>query len=189
MKRLFCAVKVFPSAATQTMIDSLREGLQHEPIRWVAPENLHITLAFFGDVPAEVEGKIIQALRRASHLSAPFTFSLKGCGFFGSSRLPRVLWMGIDDDGALAGLHRKVCRAIGPLGFGPEKRGFSPHLTFARVKNVDDPSRLMALLDSCKGGCMGTVEVDRVYLFQSILKQEGPEYRVVAQFPLGPPAC
>ncbi|MBL7200385.1 MAG: RNA 2',3'-cyclic phosphodiesterase [Anaerolineae bacterium] len=104
-------------------------------VRWVRPEGIHLTLKFLGEVPTERVEAISQATRSACAPHTPLSLAIGTLGCFPNPRRPRVIWVGVDEPtGALARLQRDVERTLKPLGYPPEGRAFSPHLTLGRVK-------------------------------------------------------
>src|SRR5215469_11502423 len=99
--------------------------------RWVRPEGLHITLKFLGNVKDEKRGAIEGALNTMR--SPGFTLSLHNIGVFPTPKHPRVLWIGIDSGPELANLAAHADNVLSPLGFEPEKRPYTPHVTLARM--------------------------------------------------------
>jgi 2'-5' RNA ligase len=86
------------------------------------------------------------------------------------------LWIGLEGK-ELSNLASKVEKALEPLGFGPEKRDFKPHLTLGRWRQFDRPSRQLGEeLERWKGHEFGESTVAEVIFFQSELKQEGAIY-------------
>ncbi|TVR42403.1 MAG: RNA 2',3'-cyclic phosphodiesterase [Bacteroidia bacterium] len=184
MKRLFCAVKIKPSGEITDAIYHFRESLTKERINWVSPENLHLTLKFFGDTPVRDLDAIVQALQKAASLASPFSFSIKGCGTFGNPRMPRVLWFGIDQPHGLQSLYHTVNKALEPLGYVPDKKVFVPHLTIGRIRHLEDTRILQELLGEYEESGFGKVMVTRFHLFESILRPQGPEYHILENFSL-----
>ncbi len=182
MKRLFCAVKIQPSEEITDTMDHFRESLATERINWVAPENLHLTLKFFGDTPNRELDAIVQSLQKAAALSSPVSFSINGCGTFGNPRMPRVLWFGIDRPHGLQTLYRTVNKSLEPLGYLPDKKVFVPHLTIGRIKHLEDTSALQELLGEYEDTAFGKVTVSNFHLFESILRPQGPEYHILESF-------
>ncbi len=182
MKRLFCALKVRPTEAVREVLADFRETMAGERIKWVHPENLHITLKFFGDTPGHKEPAIVEALEQAAAAATPFHFQLKGCGTFGNPRMPRVIWLGINQGAGLKNVYHKVNRALEPLGHLPDKKLFVPHLTVGRIKHLTETETLRGLIEEYRDTVFGNVPVGEFFLFQSTLRPEGPEYRVLKSF-------
>jgi 2'-5' RNA ligase len=145
----------------------------------VSVRNLHLTLKFLGDVsPANVE--VLTRLLRAEADSCPsFEIELGGLGSFPSLRSPRVIFIGIQAPAELEALHHGIQSAVVRLGYEPEARPFSPHLTIGRVKqNVtsSEQHRIRHALGELKIDSLGTARVDSVHLYKSDLKPSGPVY-------------
>lgn len=160
-----------------------------ESVRWVNPEGIHLTLKFLGDTPVAKLESIRAALAAVAARSAPCTFTVGGLGCFPNARRPRVLWVGVQPvGGELAALQRAVEAAMKPLGFPPEDREFTPHLTLGRVRDRVAPAdlaRLGALISSTEVGTLGEVTARHFALIQSVLKPTGAEYTPLAEFSLG----
>jgi 2'-5' RNA ligase len=160
-------------------------------VKWVSPNNLHLTLKFLGDVPADDMTRVIAALGQAvaGDTAVPaagaFEFELAGLGAFPSMSNPRVIWVGIDRGrDALASLASRVEAALGPLGFPAEGRGFSPHLTLGRCRSPRNQAELKAAMAALRDYGGPRVRVERVTLFSSDLRPAGPVYTPLAALPL-----
>ena len=106
-----------------------------------------------------------------------FEIAVRGAGGFPNERSPRVLWIGCDDaEGKLKTLARAVQGAMQPLGFEPEHREFSAHLTLGRVKQPRPDAALTKALDSIKNQAFGTLRVTAIHLVESQLHPEGSIY-------------
>ena len=192
--RAFVALEL--SADMKHSLQDLAQKLRPElpGVRWVRPEGIHLTLKFLGDVEQNQLPEIEAALCRACAPHAPFTLSIGDMGCFPNHRRPRVLWVGVQDQGeSLSGLQRAVERAIAPLGFSPDRRGFHPHLTLGRVKNARPSARKQAewaaLGDYTARAKVrvGHMRVDTVHLMQSELHPSGAVYTELAACPLAAP--
>src|SRR5690349_5579544 len=117
--------------------ESLRARLGSRVLaRWVAAEQLHITVRFIGHVEDSKTPTVIDAVAPPIPLT-PFDMRLGGCGVFPRSGPPRVIWSALAEGVApCAAIHAELNRRLAPLGFEPETRPFNAHLTLARVKDV-----------------------------------------------------
>ncbi len=183
MKRLFCAVKITPTYHIENALHALQEALYSERINWVDPANMHITLKFFGNTPDNQQNKIITRLKDASRQIEAFSFDVAGCGSFGPPKLPRVIWFGISRSEGFKKLYNQINKNLQHLGYEPDKKEFVPHLTLGRIKNISQQNLLKQMLRSYKDSHFGQFRVDAFYLYQSILTPEGPEYKVIEEFP------
>ncbi len=151
--------------------------------KWVAPENLHLTLRFIGEVEDWLADDLDAALAR---IRAPaFTLTFDRIDAFGSGRRPRVLWAGVERNPALERLHDGVEAAVVRQGLEAESRKFLPHVTLARLKGTA-PARLGGYLSAHGGFRHGPVPVDRFTLFSSRLGKTGAVYFEEATYALEP---
>jgi 2'-5' RNA ligase len=187
--RLFVAVEVDDAirAVASAAIDALRHdrAVRRLDPRWVAAENLHVTVRFIGHVADDVAPAVVDALTVPVDLPA-FSMTVAGCGAFPPSGPVRVIWLGIPDgrDG-LAAISDEMNRRLQPFGFEPEKRPFSAHLTLARVKDAPRgvSADARAALDRVEAPPL-SCPVRQATLFHSQLSQRGPRYEPLARIPL-----
>jgi 2'-5' RNA ligase len=104
-------------------------------IKWVAPESIHLTLKFLGNISTGKIDVIKEVLKTAGHGIAPFQLSTDELGTFPNLRQPRVLWLGLTGDlESLLSLQQRVDKALVDIGFAKEDRPFAPHITIARIR-------------------------------------------------------
>jgi 2'-5' RNA ligase len=174
--RSFIAVKI--SSDQREKISKLIGELKKSEtdVKWVKPENLHVTLKFLGDVDEKALPEIFDSLEKSLTNDTSFQFNLKAIGTFPNIRRPRVIWVGIDNGAdSLKALAKKIDETMLGFGFAREKRGFSPHLTIGRVKSTRLIERLTNMFKDVDFETDDFV-IDEVVFFQSILKREGPTY-------------
>jgi 2'-5' RNA ligase len=189
MLRSFIAVEV--PAEIQNVIarsvSSLQKALPKPLVRWVAQQNVHLTLKFLGDVsPANLE-RIAGVLKIEAYAHGVFSMSVGGLGAFPTSRRARVIWIGLEAPPSLVALQRGVEAATARLGYTTEERSFSPHLTIGRVgQNVTatDLQKIRAALDATQVGNLGTVVVDAIHIFKSDLRPGGSVYTHLYALPM-----
>jgi 2'-5' RNA ligase len=146
-------------------------------ISWAKIENLHITLQFLGYIGEAAVEKLRAALEDVAGRHSPFGLAVAGAGAFPDEKRPRVLWAGCRDEaGQLKSLAESVQAAMEPLGFQPERREFSAHLTLGRVKFPRPDAALTRALDSIKNQPFGAMRVEAIHLFQSELHPQGSIY-------------
>jgi len=142
--------------------------------------SIHLTLKFLGDIDPEQVAPILESLEPKISSFEPVSLRIRGLGVFPSLSRPRVAWAGVvDAEGRLARLQSGVEEALQECGFEPEPRKFSPHITLARIKSVGNRVLFTALLGQMRDFDMGSSTVRTVNLYQSILRPEGAEYRVL----------
>ncbi|GBC98364.1 RNA 2',3'-cyclic phosphodiesterase [bacterium HR17] len=167
---------------TELLVELSRTGA---PVKWVEPENLHLTLKFLGEVPEGQITEIVAALGAVARATPAFTFTVRGVGGFPDLRRPRVLWVGVDAPRELLQLHRMVEAAMERLGFPPEKRAFHPHITLGRVKTFNGLAAVLTVLQRYAGAMFGVTVARQLTLFRSDLSREGPTYTPLAHLPFG----
>jgi len=177
--RLFVAVPL-PEHVTQTLLQWIVPRQSAWLFRkWTHPQDYHITLQFLGDVSDNKAEAVKAALGEVK--AAPFNLSLNGAGLFGMERSPRVLWAGIGGGMTeLNALHAAVLGQMEPLGFAPEARPYSPHITLARKYAGGSPFEPEELRSAPTGE---EWSVDRFVLMRTHM-HESPMYETIAAFPL-----
>jgi 2'-5' RNA ligase len=186
--RLFVAVEIEDTArrAAAAAAEELRHVLA--PVlkaRWVAAENMHLTVRFIGQVDDLRAPALVEALCPPLDI-APFDLELGACGVFPPRGAPRVLWIGLTQGlPSLALLHDAFNQRLRPFGFEPEVRPFSAHLTLARIKDAPGGAA-RAVRDALDRVTVHRArsDVGRATLFQSHLSTKGPRYEPVAFIPL-----
>ena len=154
-------------------------------IRWLRKENLHLTLKFLGNIAESQVEPITAALRHPLGLFSPCTISAKGLGVFPDFRRPKILWVGLTGD-QLVQLAAEIESALMPIGFTPENRAFTPHLTIGRWREGSRPAKnLRQEIDSLNDFEFGACAVRQIVLFQSVLKPEGASYSELRTIELG----
>ncbi len=156
-------------------------------IRWVAPQNVHLTLKFMGDVsPANLE-RLAETLKGEVASHEIFTIFIGGLGAFPNQRRASVIWLGLEAPPALTALQHGVDVAAAQLGYPREQRPFSPHLTIGRVAQTASGSDLQLIrgaLETTKVGILGTVRVQAIHIFKSLLQPAGPVYTRLYTLPM-----
>ena len=182
--RAFIAMEL--SDKMRNELHRLQEKLKEESrdIKWVKPENIHLTLKFLGEIDDERIETVKAALGAISSRNQSFEISLFKLGAFPGLDDPRVIWVGIDKSCSLVeSIALSIEKDLGEKGFPPEERAFSAHLTLGRVKSGRNRSDLKNKLLSIEVG-QETALVDRITLFRSTLTPEGPIYAEIAHFNL-----
>lgn len=159
------------------MIEKLAEA--NQGIKWVKPENLHFTLKFLGDINPDQLGKIEGICRLAASQAQPFRLSLGGLGFFPSQNSPRVVWLGLTEgEKEVKSVAKNIAEGLLP-DWPAETRPFEAHLTLGRVKVGSGGS--FNLPSQIGGTNLSPMITEKVVMMQSILRPEGPIYRVLKE--------
>ena len=182
--RLFIAARI--NKEIEREVGEFLEQFHRLPgrIKWVEPHNIHITLKFLGETDSNEVEPLKQAIAHAAAKTGAFEAHLQGCGVFPNMRAPRVFWIGINDpQKRLTTLAAKVDSELTTLGFDPEQRAFSPHLTLGRVKDDDNLEAVKAAFVKATFGPL-LLRVEKIHLVESQLKPSGPVYKDIAGFEL-----
>lgn len=153
-------------------------------LSWVAPDNLHLTIKFLGEIDACRVETISAALDQIAARIEPFEIMLRGVGVFPPRGLAHVLWAGVQPIVAgahdpLKALHRASEDGLADLGIAREDRPFSPHLTLARNKSSVDRD-LRRSLEHGAEFAAGPQRINAVTFYESQLGASGPTYRVIS---------
>jgi len=150
-------------------------------LKLVEPKNIHITLRFLGNITISMVEKIHDEMKTV--LFIPFDAKIYGVGAFPSSRYPRVLWAGITEGAdQLLSVFNQLEPRLRSLGFAPDPKGFSPHLTIARVKSGRNKAELARFIDEKANYEFGIVKAACLRLKRSDLTPRGPIYSTLKEF-------
>lgn len=175
--RLFIAINL-PPDLRQRLWDAA-EPLRSAgyPVRWVAPDGVHLTLKFLGEVRPEREPQVASAIDLAIQGAKPFTLPVSGFGAFPSLGRPRVVWAGCEPVPALELLQHRVEQEMEQLGFPLEGRSFHPHLTLGRAQPEGRGGSFRDLEDRVSAlDFADAATVESVDLMESHLGREGAHY-------------
>lgn len=151
-----------------------------DAVRWVAPEQLHVSLKFLGDVDNVMLPEICKVLRDCADGIEPFALELNGLGSFPKGKPPRVIWAGVaDPTGLLGQLHARIDAALAQLGIAPEGRGYTPHVTLGRVRRGTDREEIERLLNATELGPAVRCEVDEFVLMASEKERNRVVYEAI----------
>ncbi len=157
----------------------LKSGRQ-SGVKWVDPYSIHLTLKFLGSIAVDrVEG-ITRAMEEAARGIYPFRLEVKGLGVFPNFRRAQVAWVGLSGEvDKLDQLQKRLEPSLTSLGFAPESRRFTPHLTLARLRNqvsLDERQRFGQLITGTAFEADCAIEADAISLIRSQLTREGAIY-------------
>lgn len=156
-------------------------------LKCVSPSSIHVTLKFLGDTPVGLVPQILGSMCAAAAQCRPFRARLAGVGAFPGAGRISVVWAGIRDAGELGNMAQSLDSSLFELGFVPDGRPFSAHLTLARVRSVQNIAALREFLSHHASTELGEFSVDRIVLKKSVLSPLGPSYSTVAEAKLGEP--
>lgn len=167
--------------------NGLRAHLPDDAVKWTRPEQVHLTLKFLGNVAAERAGELVSVVREACDELKPVAMRAEGLAFFPSRGMPRVLWIGVRDEGdALRELQERVEIASRQILDGIEEERFTGHLTIGRAKNLRraHARRLGELAAAHENKKLGSWSAEFVEVMRSELSAGGSRYTCLAEIPL-----
>jgi 2'-5' RNA ligase len=174
MARLFVAIR--PPPAVCEALAGAMGGI--DGARWQDDDQLHLTLAFVGEADRAQADSLIETLTEVE--SAAFAAEVAGVGHFERKGRPTAVWARVPLDEPLAQLQRRVERACRRAGFDPEKRGYRPHVTLARLPRSAGP--IGDWLAQHGTLHTGPWEVDGFTLHESRLRPEGALYSPLVDY-------
>jgi len=187
--RTFIAIE-FPAKITQkidNIISFLKAQTPAKAIKWVAAENLHLTLKFLGDFPEQDLESLTAIMDHELKPFSAFEITIEGMGMFPNNANPRVIWMGISHTDSLLMIHKQLDNALQNEGIKPDQRNFNAHLTIGRIRRRTDPKVIHEIgktLSAYKVETLGQVTVNRIILMKSELTPQGPIYTPLHLVPL-----
>jgi 2'-5' RNA ligase len=166
----------------------LKSGKQTS-VKWVDPYGIHLTLKFLGSVAADRLKSITTVMEEASQDISPFALKVEGLGTFPNPRRVQVVWVGVSGEvDRLAHLQQRLESELAGLGFAPERRRFTPHLTLARLRDrasAEEREALGQLIAGTKFELAYNFQVEAISLMRSQLTREGAIYRRISLVGLG----
>jgi len=150
-------------------------------LKFVEPQNIHITLRFLGNITPVMVDRIYEGMCKVQFV--PFTVKIHGLGAFPNQRNPRVVWAGIREGSVqLRGIFEQLEPFLRSLGFAPDTKGFSPHLTIARVRSGRNKAQLAKCLMENANFEFGVVKANCLKLKKSDLTPKGPIYTTLREY-------
>lgn len=151
-------------------------------VKWVPPENFHITLTFLGDTDVESIPQIQEVLKKVCTEFSPFDLKVEDVGAFSNEHDARVLWLGVQNKRALNEFKNQLDSELQAQGlFGGELRNYKPHLTFGRLRN---PRSVKDMISPFKRKSFGKIHVSEIVLYESNLEGNFPVYTPILRCPL-----
>jgi len=154
-------------------------------VKWVLPQNIHLTLKFIGEIDEELSEGITKIIEKIAGSQTPFSLSLASLGAFPKINSPRVIWVGVDKGKVES---EKIARALGEelekIGIPAEKRKFSSHITIGRVRSMKNREKLTACLNELcakEKVAKPQIQISKITLYKSTLTPKGPIYEILKE--------
>ncbi len=155
-------------------------------VKWVEPDNLHVTLVFLGEVEDRELLKVCRITEECARKQRSTPLSVEKLGCFPNFRRPRIVWVGIGDGSqTLSDLHEDLESQFSDLGYRREERRYTPHMTLGRVKTELSNDRFAAALTKHAHWRGGDTVLSELHVMSSELSPRGPRYTVLSRAPLG----
>ena len=150
-------------------------------LKLVEPTNIHITLRFLGEISSEMIEKVYTVIKNVKF--SPFNVGINGLGVFPTLNYPRIVWAGITEGADnLRNIFEQIEPQIHDLGFVPDPKGFSPHLTIARVRSGANKQNLVNLVTKQANYDFGIIRADCLRLKKSQISPRGPTYSTLKEY-------
>jgi RNA 2',3'-cyclic 3'-phosphodiesterase len=167
-KRLFVAID--PPKATRQLLAGYDSHIRG--VRWIDPAQIHLTLAFFGDVPDDIDSALREKLSAIEF--GAFFLPVAGVGMFSAKGAPKIIWIGVGKGHPhLFQVHKRVYEAALAAGLEPELRPWHPHITIARCRDAA-PQSVRNFLKANADFDAGMIRVEAFHLYSSKLTPAGP---------------
>ena len=177
--RAFISVDLDRFSALRDLVREVVAASQS--VKAVDVDSMHLTLKFLGDTAENLVPSIVSIMRDSVQGLEPFKIRLVGTGAFPNINYIRVVWVGLEDGGALAPVAKNLDVGLSKFGFEREEREFSPHVTIGRVKGPQGREKLKAVLNAHKAEVFGEQQVTSIRLKKSVLSPQGPTYSTVEE--------
>jgi 2'-5' RNA ligase len=184
--RVFIAIDI--DANNRAALGDLQQQLKGKvdikksDVKWVRPENIHLTLKFLGEIKDEQVVDVCNVVKDVAGRHGSFELDIESVGHFGG-RSARVLWIGTGGGREdLLQLQKDLGQQLASAGWPPEKRAYSGHLTLCRVRNSKAGFKLAQLVEQYRDFKLGTMAADSVSVYQSQLTPTGPIYTVLGDY-------
>lgn len=187
--RAFIAIEL-PHALQIQLSQIIAQLQQHSSraVRWVSPQNIHLTLKFLGNVSPANLTSLTDVLGAEAKRHKGMQIKVGGLGAFPNRLRPRVVWVGVAAPPALTELQHGIDRETSRLGYPNEDRDFSPHLTLGRVSQHATPQEVKSISEALgitQVGELAVVTVQQIQLFRSDLQPGGAVYTPLFKAQLG----
>ncbi len=180
---LRCFIAIEMPHEVKSGLSMLQEELKkyEADVRWVEPNNIHLTFKFLGNVAEKEVSGIINVMREICKKHQPFNLRIAGVGIFPNTQSPRVIWAGVEYNTTLEGLNTHIENEMMKIGFQREERRFTPHLTLGRFRSPTIRENLSEIIKSHKDDNFGITPVRSISLMRSELSPSGPRYSRIAE--------
>lgn len=182
--RLFIGIPVPVEEPLIRFTGELKRAFNKSKIRWVPDKNYHVTVHFLGDISPGIVPDISPVMEQSLGEIHAFSCRLRGVGVFRNIRNPKVLWLGVVPENQFREIYTQLNTVYKLIGLPAPVQRYSPHLTIGRIRKLHDRELLEYWIEKYDDFSISSFRVDRVDLYRSKLKNEGPEYHIINSFRL-----
>ena len=186
--RVFIAIDI--GQEVRRALGDLQQQLQNQAavkksdVKWVEPDNIHLTLKFLGEVEDEKIVEVCNIVKDVAKRHKSFQIDVESVGHFGG-KSARVLWVGTGQgSNELLQLQKDIEQQLALAGWPEEAREFAGHLTLCRIRNSKAGAKLAQIGERYKDFKLGVISADSFSVYQSQLKPTGPVYTVLGNYKL-----
>ncbi len=154
------------------------------PIRWVKPDNIHLSIKFIGEVSPEKCSEICHTLATTRLNIKPFKTNIYGWGKFGRKDQLNIFWAGLEQSSPLENLYHRVEDILAGISIERESREYTPHITLGRNKKLFNIKQVLFFIEKYSDQAISPLELDKFQVFQSELSSHGAMYSIKQEIPL-----
>lgn len=184
-KRTFIAIDFRLHPEMEELIGRLRKEFHGEQMKWVDPDQLHLTLRFLGNTTVEQVESISKGLEALAGQFSSFNVRVIGLGLFLKNGFPTILWTGMELPDQFQVFTKAVEELAVEAGFEPESKPFKAHLTLCRIKSIRQREKLKGIIEKNRETLFFEETIGEVIFYESILRPQGPLYRPINVIPFG----
>jgi len=186
-RRIFIAINL-PEKIKKKLMD-YQSKWPNLPIRWIKPENLHLTLAFLGYLSDEELLEVLKITKEVASRNSSFLINLKKIIYGPPKKMPpRMVWAEGEKSEELGKLQKDLENSLLSSSFKglpePEARPYTPHITLGRIRAWEfrqiEPEERPKIAEEISL----SFEVNSIEVMESVLKRGGAEYTILESCPL-----
>jgi 2'-5' RNA ligase len=182
--RTFVAIKIHPEKKLLQAREKLQRQFINDLMNWVNPGNFHVTLCFLGETHTDMLPRLCRELDIIATHNGTFKMDCKDLGIFRSKDAPRVLHLNISIENQLLTLADAIRKKVKNLGFQLDNKKFTPHLTLARIKKLNNINTFYRDVERFSRSFPHTEKVKEFTLYSSRITPQGPVYSILKKFRL-----
>ena len=179
-KRIFIGIPI--SSKIKSILSSIKTSIHssRDIIKWIPPENIHLTLSFLGNISEREISNVIQSIENGITFKF-FKIKVEGLGVFPSTNFPKILWVGISNGvDELTLLHQFIEKSVREYKSFNKKEKFMPHITIARIRRSQRKIDVLPFLNTVYSPI--ELDINSICLYESLLSPEGVQYKVLTEF-------